>query len=128
MTRTKLGTFVGISILIALWGSCGSASILKKSPENVVKAFFKAANDAKYSEAEGYLAASTKVLMAAAGGIKKFADEQTRDGKIDRVEIVKVETRGEGAKVYYKIHYKDGQTKDDDASLIKENGEWKISG
>jgi hypothetical protein len=66
--------------------------------------------------------------MVAAGGIKAFADKETREGKIESLEILRVATRGEGAKIYYKIHYKDGQTKDDDASLIKENGEWKISG
>jgi hypothetical protein len=128
MKRANFWTLAGITILAVVWVACGSASFLKKSPENVVKAFLKAANDGKYSEAEGYLASSTKVLMAAAGGIKEFADKETRDGQIQSVEIVKVETRGEGAKVYYKIRYKDGQAKDDDATLIKENGEWKISG
>jgi hypothetical protein len=64
----------------------------------------------------------------AAGGIKKFADNETREGKIKTVEILKVEMRGEGAKVLYKIRYQGGQTKQDDASLIKENVEWKITG
>ena len=122
LTRLLLWTIAALAI------STACTNLLHKSPENVVKAFFTAANDGKYSEAEGYLASSTKVLMAAAGGIKKIADKETRDGKIESVEILKVETRGEGAKIYYKIHYKDGQTKDDDVSLIKENGEWKISG
>ncbi len=128
MKRTNLWTLAGITILALAWGACGSASFLKKSPEDVVKAFFKAANEGRYSEAEGYLTSSAKMLMAAGGGVKNFADRESRDGKIETVEIVKVETRGEGAKIYYKIHYTGGQTKDDDVSLIKENGEWKISG
>lgn len=106
--------------------SCGN--LFKKSPEDVVKAFFAAANAGKYSEAEKYLSSSAKMLVVLGGGIKELADEKTRDGTIDRVEILKVEKRGEGAKVYYRIHYKYDKPKDDDMSLIIEEGEWRISG
>lgn len=35
--------------------------------------------------------------------------------------------RGEGAKVFFRIHFKDGKTKDDNEGMIKQNGEWKIA-
>jgi hypothetical protein len=78
-----------------------------------------------------YASAGIIALMAQKGGdamLQKAADEDTRNGTIVKVEILKEEIRGEEAKVHYRIHYKDGQTKDDDASLIKEKGEWKLSG
>jgi len=118
--------FVVFAVLVLLPASC--SRIIKKGPPEVVKAFFAAANDGRYSDAEHYLTSSAKALIVLAGGIKKAADEETHDGKLDRVEILKVETRGQGAKVHYRLHYKDGQTKDDDDNLIVEDGEWRISG
>jgi len=118
--------FVVFAVLVLFPASC--SRIIKKGPPEVVKAFFAAANDGRYSDAERYLTASAKALMVLAGGIKKFADTETRDGKLDSVEILQQETRGQGAKIHYRLRYKDGQTKDDDASLIVEDGEWRISG
>ena len=96
--------------------------------ENPVKAFFAPANAGKCSEAEKYLSLSPKAVIVSAGDIKKFAEEQTRDGKVGSVETLKVETRGETAKMHHETHYKDMQTKDRDVSLIKENGRWRITG
>ena len=126
----KLRCLLGVAAVVtcvALLGT-GCERLGKKSPQQVVQAFFAAGNAGKYSEAEQYLTPSAKAMMVLAGGIKKFVDHETKDGKIDRVEILTVETRGEGAKITYKIHYKDGETKNDDVSLIIENGEWRIAG
>lgn len=100
MKGTNLWTLAAVTIFAVVCGACGSASFLMKSPESVVKAILKAANEGKHQEAEAYLASSTKVLLAAVGGIKEFAGKETRDGQVHSVEVVKVETRGEGAKVY----------------------------
>ena len=116
-------SIVAITVLLI-----GCTHLGKKSPPEVLQAFFAAANSGKYSEAEGYLTSSSKSMMALGGGIKKFADKETRDGTLASVEILKIDMRGEGAKINYKIHYKDGQSKDDDVSLIVENGEWRIDG
>lgn len=56
------------------------------------------------------------------------SSRQTRTRDIVRVEILREEIHGEGATVYYKVYTKDGKTEDADASLIKENGEWRIAG
>lgn len=127
MTSRCLLSLVALVAAVATLET-GCTQLGKKSPQQVVQAFFAAANAGKYSEAEQYLTSSAKSMMVLGGGIKEFADKETRGGKIDTVEILTVETRGEGAKMTYKIHYKDGQSKDDHVSLIIENGEWRISG
>ena len=106
----------------------GCTHLGKKSPTDVLQAFFAAANAGRYSEAEQYFTSSAKSMMVLGGGIKKSADRETRDGKVDTVEILSTETRGEGTKLKYRIHYKGGQVKNDDATLIIENGDWRIAG
>ena len=86
-----------------------------------------AMNEAKYSDADQYFTSPFKDAIAAYGGIKKFADDVTRVGTIDRIEFFGGEVRGEGAKLRYRIYYKDGKTMHDEAELIKDGGKWRIN-
>jgi len=120
---------VGIAVLMI---TSGCDSIGGKSPSQVVVAAHMAANEGKYSEAEKYMSsevinAMKSGLGALAGGWKGAWDKTTRNGTIQKIEILKEEVRGEGATVHFRIHFKDGKTKDDDEPLIKENGQWKIT-
>jgi len=113
-------------------GGAGGGGLFGKSPGEVVKAVHMAANAGQYSEAEKYLASDALALMnsenaAWLGGPKGLWDKTTRDGTIDRVEILSEEVRGEGAKVLFRIHFKDGETRDDDVQLIRVSGEWKMT-
>ncbi|MFL5513835.1 MAG: hypothetical protein ACJ8CN_15530, partial [Gemmatimonadales bacterium] len=98
--------------LVATVGCRGSSSggLLTKSPSDVVSSAYMAANAGQYSEAEKYLSSEVLNAMkgslgAMAGGMKAAWDETTRDGTIDKVEILNEEVRGEGAKVYFRIHF-----------------------
>jgi len=120
---------IGIALFV-ITGGCNS--IGQKSPSEVVVAAYMAANEGKYSEAEKYMSsevinAMKSGLGALAGGWKGSWDQTTRNGTIQRIEILKEEVRGEGATVHFRIHFKDGKTKDDDEPLIKEGGQWKIT-
>jgi hypothetical protein len=64
---------------------------------------------------------------AMGGGVKGALDNMTRNGSIDRIEIVKEEIRGEGAKVYFKLHFKDGSTVEQEESLILRDRAWKMT-
>jgi hypothetical protein len=66
-------------------------------------------------------------LGALVGGMKGAWDKATRNGSIERIEILREEVRGEGANVYFRIHFKDGSRQDTDEKLLKENGVWKIT-
>jgi len=126
------------SVLVAICFlslSCGSMPRpFQQTPGDVVKAFYLAANEGKYSEAEQMLSedagrAIRGDLGQLAGGFKKICDQDTKNGTILRVEISKEEIRGEGASVVANIFFKDGSTKDNDkSSLIKEKGSWKLTG
>ncbi len=109
---------------------CGKIGGL--SPADVVKAAYMDANAGRYSDAEKHLSSEVIAAMkgglgALAGGMKGVWDKSTRNGTIERVEILGEEIRGEGATVRFRLHFKDGETKDYDEPLIKENGKWKIS-
>lgn len=121
--------------LLALSASCGAASTpLQNSPSDVVRAFYRAANDGRYSAAEQLLSEEARnairgPLGQMAGGSKAMFDTASRNGTITAVEIQNEEIRGEGAVVVAKIWYKDGPADGDEEreSLIKVNGSWKLT-
>ena len=101
------------------------------SPGNVVCLTFEAANAGKYEEAEKHLTAKALAqingLMARlAGGHIKLWDGWTKNRTMARIEVLKEEIHGGEATVYYRFHFKDGTSKDDDDSLALEGGEWKF--
>lgn len=113
-------------------GGAGGGGLFGKSPGNVVKAAYMAGNAGQYTEAEKYFSSAALNIMkdervVLAGGMKGMWDHLTRGGTIDRFEILSEEVRGEGAKVFFRIHFKDGDTDNGDETLIKENGEWKMT-
>lgn len=129
--QSSLAVFVIVAFIFS--SGCDSRkSRSQKSPSEVVKAAYLAANEGNYSTAENYFSselidALKGDLGATAGGMKGVWDKQTRDGTIDKIEILKEEVRGEGATVDFRIHFKNGKTRDVDKPLIKENGRWKLT-
>jgi uncharacterized protein (DUF2252 family) len=129
--RSKLWVLAASMGVMVLSVGCSGTGFLSKSPSQVVVASEMAGNAGKYSEARSYIAQGLQQMIDQRGGdaeLKRHIDEDTKNGTIARVEILKEEIRGEGASVSYRIYYKDGQTRDDNATLIKEKGEWKLSG
>jgi len=128
--KTRNSLFATLVVFLTLLSGCGLG---QKSPSQVVKAFYEAANAARYSEVEQYIASDTLSLVkgtlgAFAGGLKGWCDLETKNGTLTKVDIIREEARGEGATVFARIHFKDGTTKENDKTqLIKEKGEWKIT-
>lgn len=108
---------------------CGCGKIGQKSPAETVKAFYMAANEAKYSEGKKYLSSildSGACDWAWGANIKLIMDSASRNGKIKKIEILKEEIRGEGAKVEFIVHFEKDKKKRS-LDLIKEDGVWKIN-
>jgi hypothetical protein len=122
---------IGIALFVITIGYNAISQKLPSEVEVVVTAYM-AANDGKYSEVEKYMSSDAinaikSDLGALAGGMKGVWDKTTRNGTIQMIEILKEEVRGEGATVYFRIHFKDGKTEDGNEPLIKEDGQWKIT-
>lgn len=127
-------SYFAVLVMATLLTGCGwVASPFQKSPGDVVKAFYLAANDGRYSEAEQMLSEDAQRAIKGdlgqlAGGFKSVCDKNTKDGTIVKVDIQNEEVRGEGATVVAKISFRDGSTKDGDKnSLLKEKGSWKLT-
>jgi len=105
------------AVIVAFLLSIGCGKVGQKSPAEIVKAAYTNANEGKYTEAEKYLSSEVYSAMKGGfggfgGGAKNVWDEATRNGTIERIEILKEEIRGDGAKVYFRLYFKDGITKD----------------
>jgi hypothetical protein len=122
--RTR--TVLGASVLSAC------AALAAAGPGDVVKTAYMAANAGQYSELEKYLSsealnAMTGPLGAKAGGVKGIWDKETRNGAIDKVEVLGEDIRGEGGRVHIRVTFKDGKSKEDRVPMIQEKGEWRMT-
>lgn len=111
--------------------SCGARKKGRESqsPAKTIKAVYMAANGGWYSETQQYIYSevinSIKQNLGTLHLIKEW-DNYTRNGKIDKIEILNEIIRGERAEVYFKVYFKDGEIKQDQDLLIKEGKQWKI--
>ena len=102
------------------------------SPSEVSARLEMACNEGKYSEAIDDFSSKLKAAINRPrgrlnGGIQGICNRQTRNSTLQHVEILRVKVQGEAATVYYRLHYKDGTSREDHDDLIKENGEWKVN-
>ncbi|MGD2087167.1 MAG: hypothetical protein PVH61_13370 [Candidatus Aminicenantes bacterium] len=105
----------------------------EKSPSELVIAAYMAANKGEYSETLEYIHTEVSFAIMSSGGmhkLKELWDKATRNGNIKRIEILSQEIRGEGAEVFFKILFKDGQKKVIKEKLLKDYGDggWKLAG
>jgi hypothetical protein len=121
-----------VIVTTALTG-CGKAgSPFPKSPGEVVRAFYLAANDGKYSEAEALLAKEARdtvngPLGQMDRGLKGICDNYTKNGNILAVDLLREDIRGEGATVIVSIRFKDGTVSSGIQEVILRGGKWQLS-
>jgi Domain of unknown function (DUF4878) len=128
-THRRAAVLVILALLIMSMTGC---ALFTKTPGQVVKAAWMTANAGQYQQAEKYLSTEVKKsmrggLIAVFGGMNNIWDIRTRHGSIAKIDILKEEVRGDHAKVFFRVHFKNGETKDEDETMIKEKGEWKIA-
>lgn len=127
LVRMRRFCFLALLLVIAsLAVGCGG-----NSPEKAVREFYKHLNAGNYSTAKELYTAEARSLvdsslMALAGGFSQWADQETKVGTVEEVNILSSEARGETATVDYEIVYEDGSTVRKIVSLLKEDGSWKI--
>jgi len=117
--RFQLIFFLAFFLLLT---GCSNA---KKTPSEVVKAAYMAANAGKYGEASEYLCRDTLAVVRVLGE-KDVWDTATRSRTITKIEILEERVEEQRARVYFRIYFKDGSYKNDDEILVLEGKTWKI--
>jgi hypothetical protein len=102
------------------------------SPAEVIKTFYSACNSGNYSVAARLLVPEanrvlTRHIGAVDGGLRGICDEETKQGHLQRVEVLQQEVRGELAEVRYMLYYTDGSTIEDSQGLVWRGWVWKIA-
>jgi hypothetical protein len=102
------------------------------SPAEVIKTFYFACNSGNYSVAERLLVPEANWVLthhigAVDGGLRGICDEVTKQGHLQRVEILQQDVRGEVAEVHYMLYYADGSALEESQGLVVKRWVWKIA-
>ena len=102
------------------------------SPAEVIKTVYSACNSGNYSVAGRLLVpeanrALTLHMSAVDESLQGICEEETKQGHLQRVEILQEEVHGDLAQVRYKLYYADGTTIEDSQGLVERHWAWKIS-
>ena len=102
------------------------------SPAEVIKTFFSACNSGDYSVAERLLVPEanrvlTRHIGAVGGGLREICDEETKQGHLQKVEVLHQEVRGEVAEVRYMLYFADGSALEESQGLVVERWVWKLA-
>lgn len=123
----KYAFLVLLSLLIAGFSlSCGKAG---QTPGDVVKAFNKKVEKADAS-AKDLLAKDLAAMFEdekLTAGLQDESNKIKEKGGISGITINEEIIEEETAKVNYTLTYGNGETEDETAHLVKEDGKWKIT-
>ena len=109
----------------------GCSDLGSESPSDVVRAVYMAANNGAEEEVEKRLSATDPPVVEIVGILASNGRQQrwkpsVRKGSIQSIEILEEQTTAYRANVRFKLHLKDGTSKEMEVPLIKEGGVWKI--
>jgi len=102
------------------------------SPAEVLQTFYSACNSGNYSVAERLIVPeANRVLMrhigAVDGGLPGICEEETKQGHLQKVEILHQEFHGDLAQVHYRLYYADGTAAEESQGLVLRHWTWKIA-
>ncbi len=114
--------------LCAMALACSSGP---SGPEQVIQQFYSHLNDGAYSNAMSLYSSDARGIFedSASDGSSMFGEWariETREGKVDRVQLLQQEASDDGASVEFEIVYVDGTRVSRSVTLTRENGEWKL--
>jgi hypothetical protein len=114
--------------LCALALACSSAPT---GPEAAIQEFYRYLNEGDYTRAMAQYNSEARGIFeepetAGESVFAEWARTETKNGKVDRVQVVQEETSDERASVEYQIVYTDGTRSSRSVTLTHESGEWKL--
>ena len=127
MDRLSYRTLFTI-LLCALPLACSSAPT---GPEQAIQEFYRHLNEGDYTQAMSQYNGEARGIFAdpeAAGEsvFDEWARIETKDGKVDRVQVVQQEASDDHASVEFQIVYTDGTRVSRSVTLTHESGKWKL--
>jgi len=124
----KIAIIVGISAVVLIAAVIGIAVFCIigaiKAPADVSNKYLQALSDGDLSTAWGYISKDTQKEETRSSFI---SDKEAFKGEIESYNTNGIEVSNGHAQVEMDIDFKNGEKATWEISLIKENGEWKIS-
>jgi hypothetical protein len=126
----KRSSLVIILLAFGLMLAC-SGSGEAEGPSGAVQLFYEQLNDGNYNSAKEMYSAEARATLddpelSSAGGFRTWANTQTKDRSIRKVEILNEAVDESGATIDYRITYGDGSSKMSQVRLAEEEGAWKL--
>ncbi len=115
-------------LLCALALACSPAP---SGPEEVVQEFYRYLNEGHYTQAMSLYNREARGIFedpATVGdsSFDEWARTETKDGKVDSVQVVQHEASDDHASVEFQIVYTDGTRISRSVTLTHASGEWKL--
>jgi hypothetical protein len=122
--------WIPVLCLLALCAACSSGSSTSET-ELAVQQFYDRLGAEDYTAVLDLYSADVRDALQISGGqvdqgYVEWAQEETKMGKVNGIEIVEESVDGDTAEVKYRIAYGDGSTSDRSVKLTQEDGEWKL--
>jgi hypothetical protein len=116
-------------LLALLVVACSSAP--EDGPAQAVEQFYGHLNDGDYRRAMALYSAEARAALddpdsASAEGFADWAKLETKDGKVDRVQVTQEQADEASATVEFSVVYKDGTSASHTVTLTFEDGAWKL--
>lgn len=116
-----LGALAGVAFVA---GGCSDGA---KSPSEVVKAAFMAANEGRYADADSHVSSDDLLRVRANwGSAQAFWRRATGVGQLERIDIGAERVEGTEAVVECTFCYKDGSSVAYGVQLRLEKGAWRV--
>jgi hypothetical protein len=102
-----------------------------EGPGGAVQLFYQQLNSGNYNAAKEMYNSEVRATLndpevSSASGFRTWADSQTKERTISKVEILESVSDETGATIDYEIRYRDGSKKKSQVHLTQEEGEWKL--
>jgi hypothetical protein len=130
MMSTRKYFPAAVSLVLVFFFGCADL-MGSETPSEVVKAVYTAANEGNSVEVEKRLSAPDPAAIEMIGIIASDGKQQqwkpsVKPGTLQSVEILSEEKTTYRATVSFRLHLKNGKTREMQVQLLKEAGYWKI--
>ena len=117
--------------LLTLCVACSSSSESGSETQIAIQQFYDSLGAGDYPAVLGMYTSDVRQMLELPGGevdenYQDWAKGETKDGKVDRIEIVEESVETDTAEVKYRVVYGDGSTAERSVKMTREEGQWKL--